>query len=126
MSSPMSFGAARQPRLLRRRRLYHRVQRRRRVRILALEVRRREAEKAVTWREAEEAIETIERELREEEEEAMREVEANERERFEHREALLLEQQLQEELDAEGPMFAPDYEYEESWADAMDAHFYEA
>ena len=55
---------------------------------------RRSREKAVTWRDAEEAIETIERELREEEEEAMREVEANERDRFEHREALLLEQQL--------------------------------
>ena len=83
-----------------------------------MEIRRTKDAKAVTWREAEEAINAVERQLREEEEEAMREAEANKTERFEHREALLLEQQLQEEL-------APDSEYEED-CEYEEAHFCEA
>ena len=61
----------------------------------------------------------VKEQLQEEEEEAMRDVEANKMDELEYHETLAYEEQLQEEAEAEGPQFAPDYEWEESWADTM-------
>ena len=61
----------------------------------------------------------VEDQLQEEVKEAMKDAEANKMDELEYRETLAYEEQLQEEAEAEGPQFAPDYEWEESWADTM-------